>query len=111
MSDLTQAVVVALSEWVTGSYPSDTSRESVLWRRITKVNEEAGEVVNAFAGSLGENPRKGVTHTQVDVIEELLDTAVASLGAVEELTGNNGLSMQMLDSHIIKVGMRAGVVT
>ncbi|BEL07056.1 MazG-like family protein [Actinoplanes sichuanensis] len=55
--------------------------------RIMKVTEEAGEATQAWIGMLGQNPRKGVTHTRDDVVGELADVvftalvAIASLGA------------------------------
>ena len=41
--------------------------------RIMKLTEEAGEVTQAVIGTLGQNPRKGVTHTWEDVQAELCD--------------------------------------
>ncbi|PWK44396.1 MazG-like family protein [Actinoplanes xinjiangensis] len=55
--------------------------------RIMKITEEAGEATQAWIGVLGQNPRKGVTHTTDDVVGELADVvftalvAIASLGA------------------------------
>jgi NTP pyrophosphatase (non-canonical NTP hydrolase) len=55
--------------------------------RVMKISEEAGEVIEAWLGVLGSNPRKGTTHTVDDVVGELADvvftslTAIASLGA------------------------------
>jgi NTP pyrophosphatase (non-canonical NTP hydrolase) len=54
--------------------------------RIAKITEEAGEATQAWIGVLGQNPRKGVTHTVEDVAGELADVvftaavALASLG-------------------------------
>ncbi|WP_238425483.1 MazG-like family protein [Micromonospora parastrephiae] len=39
--------------------------------RILKLTEEAGEASAAWIGLLGQNPRKGVTHTREDVAAEL----------------------------------------
>ncbi len=47
------------------------------------------------------------TGTSEDTIAELLDTALAALGAVEHLTGNFGLSMQLLCEKVDKVHARA----
>lgn len=55
--------------------------------RIMKITEEAGEAAQAWIGVLGQNPRKGVTHSTEDVVGELADVvftalvAIASLGA------------------------------
>lgn len=64
-----------------------------MYRRTTnKIAEELGEVSEAISGMLGENVRKGVTHTKRDVLTELLDVASAALGGYEHLTGNTGRS-------------------
>jgi NTP pyrophosphatase (non-canonical NTP hydrolase) len=53
--------------------------------RIAKIAEEAGEAVQAWIGVLGQNPRKGVTHTREDVAGELADVAFTALVAIESL--------------------------
>src|SRR5690606_15699829 len=110
MSDLAQASLTALSEWIdAGNTHRDP--ESVTWGRIAKLTEESGEVIAAYIGATGQNPRKGVTHTVEDVIAELLDVAVTALGAVEHLTEHRGDALARLDEKIVAVGKRAGVVT
>ena len=81
-------LIVAISKWIDGSRMDDVRPraelvwELNLWRRCTKVASEAGEVIDALAGVLGENPRKGVTHSLDDLVGELLDVALAALAAV-----------------------------
>jgi hypothetical protein len=99
----------ALSKWIDDSYSPDTPAELVLWRRVAKVCEEAGEVIDALGGYVGENPRKGVTHTREDVIGELLDTALCALAAVEHMTGNNACSVSLLADKADRVAQRAGL--
>ncbi|XVU22154.1 hypothetical protein ACQPZJ_33450 [Actinoplanes sp. CA-054009] len=53
--------------------------------RILKVTEEAGEAAAAWIGLLGQNPRKGVTHTRDDVAAELADVAFTALVAIASL--------------------------
>ncbi|MEU8818378.1 hypothetical protein [Actinoplanes sp. NPDC048796] len=53
--------------------------------RILKVTEEAGEAAAAWIGMLGQNPRKGVTHTRDDVAAELADVAFTALVAIASL--------------------------
>lgn len=53
--------------------------------RIMKVGEEFGEVVTAWIGAMGQNPRKGVTHTYDNVVDELADVAFTALVAIESL--------------------------
>jgi len=111
MADRPEAELLAgISKWIdTSPAYVGLDPEAHNWRRISKMVEEAGEVFEAYFGALGENPRKGVTHRQADVIRELLDVAVAALGAVEHLTGNKGHSMNMLEAKVRAVALRAGV--
>ncbi|MET7806932.1 hypothetical protein [Micromonospora chersina] len=53
--------------------------------RLLKLTEEAGEAAAAWIGVLGQNPRKGVTHTREDVAAELADVAFTALVAIESL--------------------------
>lgn len=53
--------------------------------RILNVAEEAGEAAAAWIGYVGQNPRKGVTHTLDQVGDELADTAVTALIAIASL--------------------------
>ncbi|MEH0939109.1 MazG-like family protein [Micromonospora psammae] len=53
--------------------------------RILKLTEEAGEVAGAWIGLLGQNPRKGVTHTRDEVAAELADVVLKALVAIESL--------------------------
>lgn len=53
--------------------------------RILKVTEEAGEAAQAWIGLLGQNPRKGVTHTRDQVAAELADVAFTALVAIASL--------------------------
>ena len=53
--------------------------------RILKMTEEAGEAAQAWIGALGQNPRKGVTHTREQVAAELADVAFTALVAIASL--------------------------
>lgn len=53
--------------------------------RILKLTEEAGEAAGAWIGVLGQNPRKGVTHSREDVAAELADVVFTALVALESL--------------------------
>ncbi|SCF19339.1 MazG-like family protein [Micromonospora chokoriensis] len=71
--------------------------------RILKLTEEAGEASAAWIGLLGQNPRKGVTHTHEDVAAELADVAFTALVAIESL----GLDAQtVLGTCAAKVSSR-----
>lgn len=102
--------IAAISAWVDGS-PENRARdpEARTWGRLAKVAEEGGEVVSAYIGVTGQNPRKGNTHTQEDVEKELLDVALTALAAHEHLTGNRGESVSALVRHTDVVLARAGI--
>ena len=53
--------------------------------RILKLTEEAGEAAQAWIGMLGQNPRKGVTHTREQVAGELADVVFTALVALESI--------------------------
>ncbi|MFG3302940.1 hypothetical protein [Micromonospora chersina] len=59
--------------------------DAELTLRLLKLTEEAGEAAAAWIGVLGQNPRKGVTHSREDVAAELADVAFTALVAVESL--------------------------
>lgn len=52
--------------------------------RILKLNEEIGEVSQAYIGYRGLNKRKGFTHTAEDVANELCDVIVTAMVALED---------------------------
>jgi len=112
VSGATADRLAALSNWIDTS-PANTGRdpEAATWGRISKVSEECGEVIAAFIGVTGQNPRKGVTHDGHDVIEELLDVALTALCAVEHLTGNNAESIGRMNDKVYRVAVRAGLAS
>jgi NTP pyrophosphatase (non-canonical NTP hydrolase) len=56
--------------------------------QMLKLSEEAGEVAAAWIGYLGQNPRKGVTHSKEDVLSELADVAITAMVAIARLGGD-----------------------
>lgn len=85
------APLIAPAQW-------STIRELVAWldgqngrtdqevtHRILKLAEEVGEVAQARIGMIGQNPRKGVSHTREDVADELCDVVVTALVALTSL--------------------------
>jgi len=101
--------LVALSRWIDAPN-AHRDPEAQAWARIAKVGEEHGEVVAAYIGAIGQNPRKGVTHTMDDVTDELLDVALTALAAVEHLRGHDGESFALLDAKLARVAERAGLL-
>jgi NTP pyrophosphatase (non-canonical NTP hydrolase) len=50
--------------------------------QLIKLQEEMGEVAEAFIGFMGFNPRKGITHNTLDVALELADVVITALVAI-----------------------------
>jgi hypothetical protein len=100
--------LVEISCWVDEGL-ADGDPTAVLWERVAKVAEEAGEVIGALIGMTGGNRRKGCTHTGQDVVEELLDVAVAALAAVEHMDGHEGQALALLADKVSRVHQRAGI--
>jgi NTP pyrophosphatase (non-canonical NTP hydrolase) len=75
--------------------------------RILKVTEEAGEAAQAWIGLLGQNPRKGVTHTRDQVAAELADVAFTALVAIASLDVDPHVA---LSSCAVKVEGRFPVI-
>ena len=77
--------------------------------RIMKIGEEFGEVIEAYIGYTGQNPRKGKTHGMADVLAELADVVITALCAIQYETGDAAVTRAVIASkasHIIK---RAGI--
>lgn len=110
MTELGQAALVGLSQWIDAGN-AERDPEALTLHRLIKLTEEAGEVVTATIGALGANPRKGVTNTFEKVLDELLDVAITALGAYEHIDGHQGRALSELEGKIVRVAERAGVVT
>src|SRR3954452_8090463 len=82
MSEQVWSAVRTSRAWLDGANGVD---DKELTCRILKVTEEAGEAAGAWIGVLGQNPRKGVTHSRKDVVAELADVAITALVAIESL--------------------------
>lgn len=104
------ALLAAISRWIDESpaYVQASTPLAHSWR-VMKLIEEIGEAVGALMGSLGENPRKGVTHSLDDVERELLDVAAAALGALMHFHGNKPTAavIEALLEHIYTRAVRA----
>lgn len=103
--------VYAVSDWIDAS-PANQARdpEALLWGRVAKVAEEAGEVVSALIGAYSHNPRKGRYATTADIERELLDVAMTALCAVAHLhTADHDRPdvVNLLAGHVDAVAHRA----
>lgn len=114
MTDATPALLAYLSRWLDESQ-GDRDAEAILWGRVAKVSEEAGEAIAALIGATGQNPRLnpflGITHSYDDVVDELLDVAITAMTAVEDMTGNESRSLGLFHEKVGAVAERAGAPT
>lgn len=58
---------------------SPLPREQRILLQLLKIQEEAGEVAEAVIGAMGQNPRKGHSHTWNDVESEVCDVIVTGM--------------------------------
>jgi NTP pyrophosphatase (non-canonical NTP hydrolase) len=84
MDDSAWDVVSELVAWIDESSPLPPETDKLI--RLMKLSEEVGEVTAAVIGALGQNPRKGVTHTWDDVQAELCDVILTAMVALATLT-------------------------
>lgn len=74
--------------------------------RLMKITEEAGEVSAAYIGLMGQNPRKGVTHSLADLQGELCDVAVTALVALATVAGGVPSAKQVMAVYLEERGER-----
>ncbi|WKU02846.1 hypothetical protein [Micromonospora sp. HUAS LYJ1] len=93
------ALVAARLDAINGTGREETSL------RILKVTEEAGEAAAAWIGTIGQNPRKGITHTTADVAAELADVVLTALVAIASI-GHH--PQEVIGACVEKVTARLG---
>ncbi|WP_369394348.1 MazG-like family protein [Streptomyces sp. CG1] len=64
---------------------STLPREQRILLQLLKIQEEAGEVAEAVIGAMGQNPRKGYSHTWEDVEAEVCDVIVTGMVALARM--------------------------
>ena len=103
MTDTTWRTIAGLAAWLDKSNaPSD--HETAM--RLMKLSEETGEVMQAYIGYIGQNPRKGVTHSTFDVADELCDVIVTAMVALTSFVDD---PEQHLATKLNKIAARVGV--
>lgn len=85
-------------EWLDAANGRD---EHEVTLRILKLVEEVGEAAAARTGQLGQNPRKGVTHTVDDVTGELADLAFTALVGIRSLGADPEATMTATANKIV----------
>jgi hypothetical protein len=85
----------------------NTPDDHELTLRIAKIGEEFGEAMAARIGMVGQNPRKGVTHTRMDLGGELCDVIVTAAVALTSLFGDATVARGVLASKITMLVARS----
>jgi NTP pyrophosphatase (non-canonical NTP hydrolase) len=90
-----------LHDWLE-SHNQRAPQEALLLRML-KLSEEVGEVSEAVIGAMGQNPRKGTSHTWDDVRAELCDVIITAMVALRTLTPD---AEAVLAAHLRRVAER-----
>ena len=94
-------IIREIVKWLDDSSTLPPDTEKLL--RIMKLTEETGEVTAAVIGTLGQNPRKGVTHTWDDVQAELCDVMFTAMVALTTITPD---ARKVFEEHLARVAAR-----
>lgn len=97
-----------ITAWLNESNPPSPHEDAM---RVLKLVEEAGEAAAALIGVQGQNPRKGVTHTRDDLLDELADVAITALCAMQYFTQDEAVTRDCLASKVRQIIARAGIAT
>ena len=98
------AVIRGLVDWLDEDSP--VKGELSVAMRLGKVGEEFGEAWAAYIGVMGQNPRKGRTHTPADVADELCDVIVTAAVALHLFASDPAAH---LDAKLKKIATRVNV--
>lgn len=101
MSDYAQwdllADIARINNWLDHANPCSPHEDSM---RVLKIGEELGEAVEAYIGMTGQNPRKGITHSQSDLLFELADVAITALAAMQHFTSSRTIAEGFLAAKV-----------
>ncbi|MEU8199528.1 MazG-like family protein [Microbispora amethystogenes] len=101
--------LAALVDWLDTA--NGVGRHEVAMR-LMKLTEETGEVMQAYIGMAGQNPRKGVTHSAADVADELCDVALSALVALHSFADDPEGHFAARLAHVsARVGVHAAEET
>ena len=100
------ADIADINAWLDAANGSGFHEDAM---RVLKVFEEAGETAAAYIGMTGQNPRKGITHTQNDLLAELADVAITALAAIQHFTRSRAQTEAVMASKITAILSRANI--
>lgn len=84
-----------------------TAGQDVLPQRLLKIVEETGELSQAYQGLIGANPRKGVTHTEEDVVTEVCDVIIAGAVTLATLSSDPDGTFRRRVEHVVNRALGA----
>lgn len=82
---------------------STLPREQRVLLQLLKIQEEAGEVAEAVIGAMGQNPRKGFSHTWEEVEAEICDVIVTGMVALMRM---NPQADEVFAGHLDRIRQR-----
>jgi len=95
-----------ITAWLDGANQPSQVEDAM---RVVKLMEEAGEAAQAYIGMMGQNPRKGVTHTPMEFYNELIDVAVTALCALQHFTRSDRVTRLYVEARVRATVRRAGL--
>jgi NTP pyrophosphatase (non-canonical NTP hydrolase) len=102
MEDNAWNTIDQLADWLDRGSEMPEETRTIL--QILKITEEAGEVAEALIGVTGQNPRKGTSHTWVDVQNELCDVIVSAMVALTRL---NPDARTVFSANLARIAQRS----
>src|SRR5690348_16606372 len=83
-------IVEQVDEWLDAAVAPAYMNQPMAqdWARVAKVGEELGEAIRNLIGMTGQNPRKGFDRAATDLLDELADTALTAIFAMQHITKN-----------------------
>jgi len=106
MDDYALDIVNQLVEWIDTASTLPPETERLL--RIMKLSEEVGEVAEAVTGVIGQNPRKGITHSWQDVQSELCDVILTAMVALTTVSPDARKVFAERLEHVAERSLAAG---
>jgi hypothetical protein len=93
MSEITE-----IDQWLDARVSGDYAGQPLAqdWARISKISEELGEATQAFIGYTAQNPRKGRTHDLAAVLDELCDTVLTGVFAIQHFTKDEAVTRKLI---------------
>lgn len=85
---------------------SPLTGQAALLAQALKVQEESGELAEAMIGVMGQNPRKGFSHTTDDLLKEAIDVILTAAVLAVWIEGGSAFAAR-LDERLDFLAARA----